>query len=108
MAVGERIGNQTAQEGQSLDQLGGALHEQQGHADWQQQINRPADEPPAFCDISPLCQALTNSGQDIWIISQQKGARKKRMPTMSIHDRPRAVRRPETKSMRTWTFFMKA
>ena len=64
--------------------------------------------PPAFCDISPLCQALTNSGQDIWISIQQKGARKTMMPTISTQDRPRAVRRAETKSIRTWTFFRKA
>ena len=30
------------------------------------------------------------------------------MPTMSIQVRVRGVRRPETKSMRTWTFFRKA
>jgi hypothetical protein len=44
--VGERIRNQAAQEGDALDQLGCALHQQQGHADRQQKINRPANESP--------------------------------------------------------------
>ena len=44
MAVGEGIGDEAAQEGGALDQLGGRLQQQQSHADRDHQVDRPADQ----------------------------------------------------------------
>jgi hypothetical protein len=42
--VAERVGAGAAQEGDALDQFGGGLQQQQGHAGRDQQVGRPADQ----------------------------------------------------------------